>query len=86
MLAFLSNDLSHMQVISSLQQLKIRLLFSPAADKTSVERGAFLKKISSVFLSLPVIRSDPQGQPLKTTSTSVYSVQKMKKKLSPSSL
>ena len=47
-----------MQLLLSRQQLKSRLLSSPAADKTSVEGRGFLKEISSVFLSLPDIRSE----------------------------
>lgn len=75
-LAFLSNDLSHMQLILSLQQLKSLLLSSPAADKTSVEGRGFFKEISSVFLSLPDIRSEPQRQPLETRPGRVYSALK----------
>lgn len=56
-IAVISNDLSHMQLILSVQQLKSCLLFSPQADKTSVRGREFLKEISSVFLSLPDIRA-----------------------------
>lgn len=65
-LAFVSNYFSHMQVFSSLQQLKSLLLTSHQADKTSVEGREPFKEISSVFLSLPDIRSEPQRQPLET--------------------
>lgn len=72
----LSNDLSHMQLILSLQQLKSSLLSSPPADETSVEGGGFFKEISSVYLSLPDIRSEPQRQPLETRPGRVYSALK----------
>lgn len=65
-----------MQLILSLQQLKSLLLSSPAADKTSVEGRGFFKEISSVFLSLPDIRSEPQQQPLETRPGRVYSALK----------
>lgn len=64
--ACLSNDLSHMQLILSLQQLKILPLTSPVADKTSVEGRGFFKEILSVFLSLPDIRSEPQWRTPET--------------------
>lgn len=66
--ATISNDLSHMQLLLSRQQLKSLLLSSPAADKTSVEGRGFLKEISSVFLSLPDIRSEPRRPPPETNS------------------
>lgn len=69
----------HMLLILSPQQLESPRTSSHVADKTSVEQRGFLE-ISSVFLSLPDTKSQPQRRrrrrPPETTADSVYSAPK----------